>query len=43
MVLETHIKFCVTDRFSRKKFFCPKNWENGPKAGFFEFIENFGQ
>ena len=30
-------------RFS-KMFFCPQNWENGPKrakTGFFEFIKNF--
>ena len=23
--------------FSRKMFFCPKNYENGPKTGFFKF------
>ena len=28
-------------RFSGKTFF-PKIWENGPKTGFFEFIERFG-
>ena len=46
MVLEIHMKLCVTEPdFPEKFFFCPKNWENGPKMGqkqgFFEFIENF--
>ena len=31
MVLETYMKLCVTET------------ENGPKTGFFEFIEKFGQ
>ena len=33
----------VRDRaeFSREKNFCPKNWENEPKTGFFEYIEKF--
>ena len=29
--------------FFLKKFCCPKNWEKGPKIGFSEFIEKFGQ
>ena len=29
-------------RFFRKTFFCPKNWEDVPKIGFFEFKEKFG-
>ena len=29
-------------RFSRKVFVATQNWENGPKIGFFEFIEKFG-
>ena len=42
MVLETYMKMCVTEPdFLPKKIF-PKNWENGPKTGFFEFIEQFG-
>ena len=34
----------VRDRagFFLKKSFCPKNGENGPKTGFFEFIGKFG-
>ena len=33
----------VRDRagFFLKKSFCPKNGENGPKTGFFEFIGKF--
>ena len=31
MVWETHVKLCVTEPCFPKKFFCPKNWENGPK------------
>ena len=45
MVLETHMKLCVTEPNFPGKFFCPKNWENGPKmgqkTGFFEFIGKF--
>ena len=37
MVLETYMKLCVTE-----PDFCPKNWENGPETGFFEFIQKFG-
>ena len=34
MVLETHMKLCVTEPdFSEKKKFGPKNWENRPKMG----------
>ena len=41
MVLETHIKFCVTELdFPEKKI--PKNVRNGPETGFFEFIEKYG-
>ena len=25
-----------------ENYFCPKNWGNGPKVGFFEFKEKFG-
>ena len=36
-MLEIHMKLCVTAGFSGK-------WtENGPKTGFFEFIEKFGR
>ena len=46
MVLETHMKLCMTAGFSGKNIFWPKNWENGPKMGqnqgFFKFIEKFG-
>ena len=31
MVLETHMKMCVTE--PEKIFFCPQNCENGPKMG----------
>ena len=31
MVLETHMKLCMTARFSRKNFFCPQNRENWPR------------
>ena len=40
-MLETHMKLCVMTRFSRKKFFCPKNWENGPKIEFLNILKNF--
>ena len=46
MVLELHMKV-VHDkaRFSRKKIFCPQNWENwqnmGQKQGFFNLMKNF--
>ena len=40
MVLETHMKLCVTEPDFPGKFFCPKNWENGPKVGFLNLLEN---
>ena len=42
MVLETHMKLCVTARFSGKILFAPKWTQNRPKTEFFEFIEKFG-
>ena len=33
MVLETHMKLCVTELDFLEKFFWPKCWENGPKMG----------
>ena len=45
MVVETHMKLCVRARFSGKSFFPKKlgKWtKNGPKTGFFEFIEKSG-
>ena len=41
MVLETHMKLCMTELDFPGKFFCPKNGENGPKTEFFEFIGKF--
>ena len=45
MVLETHIKLCVTGPdFLEKKILPQKlgKWtKNGPKTGFFKFIEKF--
>ena len=41
MVLETHIKLCVTETDFLRKRFCPINLENTPKIGFSEFIEKF--
>ena len=45
MVLESHVKLCVTEvDFLGKIFFCPQNWENGPKMdqkqGFLNLLEN---
>ena len=44
MVLETHIKLCVTKVDFPGKFFLTQNWENGPKMdqkqGFFNLLEN---
>ena len=37
MVLETHMKLCVTESDFPGKFFF--NHKNGPKKDFFEFIE----
>ena len=42
MVLETRMKLCVTAGFSGKIFLRQKLTKNGPKTGFFEFIEKFG-
>ena len=46
MVLEMHIKLCVTELdFLGKNFMLQNlgNWtKNSPKAGFFESIERFG-
>ena len=46
MVLETHVKLSVTEPDFLEKIFVPKHlgkWtKNGPKTGFFEFIERFG-
>ena len=46
MVLEAHMKPCVTDPYFLEKFFLPPQlgkWtKNGPKTGFFKFIETFG-
>ena len=33
MVLETYMKLCVTEPDFPGNFFCPQNWENGPKMG----------
>ena len=44
MALETNMKLCVTAGFSGKNFLLPKlgKWiKNGPKTGFFEFMEKF--
>ena len=42
MVLETHMKLCMTEPNFAGKFFLPKKWgkwaKNGPKTGFLEFI-----
>ena len=45
MVLESHVKLCVTATFSGENFF-PKKLrklaQNGPETGFFQFIGKFG-
>ena len=41
MVLETHMKLCVTELDFPGKFFLPQNWKNGPKTGLFELIGKF--
>ena len=45
MVLESHVKLCVTEPDFPGKFFLPqksRQWaQNGPKAGGFEFIGKF--
>ena len=33
LVLQTHIKLCVTEPDIPEKKICPKNWENGSKKG----------
>ena len=38
MVLETHMKLCMTEPDFPGKFFFPKHWKNGSKTGLFEFI-----
>ena len=38
MILETHMKLCVTEPDFLENFFCPKNWENGPKMEYIEYI-----
>ena len=45
-MLEIHIKLCVTEPDFPEKLVLSQNlgkWnKNGPKTGFFEFIERFG-
>ena len=45
MVLETHMKLCVTEPDFPEKCFFPKKWENGPKVGqkqgFLNLLKNF--
>ena len=45
MVLGAHALLCMTARFFGKKYFFPKNEENGPKMGekieFLKFIGKF--
>ena len=45
MVLETHMKLCMTEPDFRGKIFLPKKLgkgtQNEPKTGFFEFIGKF--
>ena len=45
MVLETYMKLCVTEPDILEKSFLPQKlgkWtKNGPKTGFFKFIEKF--
>ena len=45
-MLENQTKLCLTEsdflKKKKKKKKCTKNGENGPKKGFFEFIEKFG-
>ena len=42
MVLETHMKLCMTELDFPRNFFLPQKWEkwakNRPKTEFFEFI-----
>ena len=39
---KTHLKLCLTEPDFLKKVFYSKNWENGPKIVFYDFIEKFG-
>ena len=45
MVLETHMKLCVTEPDFPGNFFLPQKFgkwtQNGTKTGFFEFIGKF--
>ena len=45
MVLESHVKLGMTELDFPGRFFCPQNWENGPKLGlkqvFFNLLENW--
>ena len=41
MVLETHMKLCVTEPDFLETFFCPGYRGNGPKIRSSEFIEKF--
>ena len=40
MVLETHMKLCVTESASFL-IRMPQKWKSGPKTGFSEFSENY--
>ena len=46
MVLETHMKLCLSELDFLEKIFLPQKlakWtKDVPKTGFFEFIEKFG-
>ena len=46
MVLENHVKLCMTDLNFPEKIFMPRKSEawakNRPRTGFFEVIEKFG-
>ena len=37
MMLETHMKLCMTEPDFVEKFICPQISKNGPKTGFLEF------
>ena len=43
MVLETRMKLCMTEPDFPEKYFCPQNYENGPKMdqeqGFLNFLK----
>ena len=41
MMLETHMKLCVTAGFSRKKNFSPKIGKMDQKQGFLNILKNF--